>query len=253
MIRSIRQVSAACSVWIPGLKGPAEPFDSAALPRDSEFWAAVESYYRRCMVWDCGKRDIVPQSEEIAEGVQIAIVRLLSTTVEQWAKMKIGRGDRWRAIVAVRAFMRRSGWRAGSGHRQEKRKYRPYPTGGHSSLPGPVAVAVAVEEATAGIQGKARGSRHVTAGSLSAADARAAVLGYSTERRLGAIHVSGGVCSVETDGTMQHVETRRWIENHREEDGTVVQLTIAETAPRMVPGYSRREFAAGYVYDSAEW
>ena len=253
MIRSIRQVSAACSVWIPGLKGPAEPFDSAALPRDSEFWESVENYYRRCMIWDCGKRDVIPGPEEISEGVQIAMCRLLSTTVEQWAKMKIGRGDRWRAIVAVRAFMRRAGWRAGAGHRQEKRRYRSYPTGGHSPLPGPVAVAVAVEEAAAGLQGKARGSRHVTTGSLSAADARAAVLGYATERRLGTIHVSGGVANVETAGTMRHIETRRWIENHVEEDGTVVQLTISETAPRMVAGHTRMEFEPGEVFDSAEW
>jgi len=253
MIRSIRSMSANCSIWIPGLNGPAEPFDSAALPRDGEFWKTVENYFARAMAWDCGKRDTTPLREEIEEGVQSAMVRLVTTTPEQWGKMRIGRGDRWRAIVAVRSYMRRSDWRTGTGHRASKRKYRPYPTSGRNGMPGPLAVAIAVEEATAGIQGKPRGSRHVTTGSLSAADARAAMQGYATERKLAPIHVSGGVASVETDGTMQHVETRRWIENHREDDGTVVQLTISETAPRMVPGKTRIEYAPGYVFDSAEW
>lgn len=254
MIRSIRSLSSKCSVWVPGLKGPAEAFDSRrCLPNDPEFWDSVANHYRRAMVFDCGKRQYLPQEAEIEEGVQAAIVRLVTTTPAEWGRMKIGYGDRFRAVSAVRAYMRRSDWRTGMGRRQGTRKYRPYPQSGKASIPGPDAVAMAMEEATRGIEGKPQGSRHKRTETMAAEDARVAMIGYTREEKLGTIHVSGGVASVATDGTMQHVETRRWVENDVLDDGTVVQTEWSETTPKMVPGYTKVQYDPGFVFDSAEW
>ena len=253
MLRNVRSFSARCSLWIPGLKGPAEPFSMASLPTDAESIRSIERYFRGRMMYDCSTRENPPGPAEVEEAIQVAMVRLYTTTEEQWSKLKIGRGDRIRAIWAVASYMKRSGWRTGTGRRADKRKFRPYPQSGRNPSPGPMAVAMAIEEASRGIAGKPRGSRHKRTETLSADDTRHAMIGYQREERLGAIHVGGGVCSVETDGTMQHVETRRWIENETMEDGTVVQSTIVETMPKMVHGKTRVQFSPGFVFDSAEW
>lgn len=253
MLRNVRSFSARCSVWIPGLKGPAEPFSMDSLPTDAESIRSIEKYFTGRMVYDCSARENPPGPAEVEEAVQVAVVRLYTTTPEQWAKLKIGRGDRIRAIWAVAGYMKRSGWRSGTGRRSDKRRFRPYPQAGRNPSPGPMAVAMAVEEASRGVTGKPRGSRHERTETLPAHEVRSAMIGYQRETKIGTIHVSGGVCSVETDGTMRHVETRRWIENETMEDGTVVQSTIVETVPKMLPGYTRVHFEPGFVFDSAEW
>lgn len=251
MIRSIRSVSSVCSVWIPGLKGPAEPFDGRqCLPSDPAFWDVVRRHYKRAIRWDLGPARVPDWF--IEEAVQAAIFKLLSTTPDEWARMKIGYGDRFRAINAVRAYGRRAGWIFGTGRRKQSRKIRPYPTSGKNGMPSPVAVAMAIEAAEAGIEGKRVGSRHVTRDGLSADDARHALIGFSREERLSTVSVSGGEATIDTAGTMQEIPVRE-VSRRVVEDGTEYVETETTYAFRMVRGRTKVSFDAGTVFDSAEW
>lgn len=259
MIRSIRSISAVCSVWIPGLKGPAELFSPDCI--QPEHWQSIYRYFERRLRWDLP----AAPADFIEEGVQGAVVHLYTTPPEVWARLKIGYGDRWRAILAAAGYARRRGWRWGGGHRQDVRKIRPYPTSGKNGLPGPVAVAMAVEAAAAGVKGKraGQGVRKPTVETLAADEVRIAMVGYPREAKLAAVSVGGGTAQVQSSGTMREVEVSRvaysfhggkrvggrWIP-----DGKVWQEEEVTTAYRMVRSCTRPTvFEPCEVFDSAEW
>lgn len=251
MIRSIRSISSQSSVWIPGLGRPAEPFDSRlCFPDSVDFWRSVERYLRRAIIWDLGPA--IPPESFIEEAMQAAIFRLLSTTPEQWQKMRIGYGDRFRAIVAVRSYGRRAGWIFGTGRRKAERKIRPYPQSGKNAIPGPDAVAMAAEAAAEGMLGRFPGSRHDRTETLSADDARAALIGYSREAKLGTVAVRGGTATINTAGVMREIPVREIVRTV-EADGVTYLETETHYAFRMIPGRTHVDFEPGEVYDSAEW
>lgn len=251
MIRSIRSIGSTSSVWIPGLKGPAEAFDSRkCFPSDAAFWRIVRRHYDRAIRWDLGPGRV--SEDFIDEAIQAAIYKLLSTTPAEWARMKIGYGDRYRAIMAIRSYGRRAGWIFGTGRRKKERKIRPYPQSGKNGLPSPVAVAMAIESATAGVEGKRIGSRHLTTETLTADDARASLIGYSREEKLSAVPVRGGKATIATPGTMKEIPIRE-VSRRVVEDGVEYVETETTYARKMVPGWTAVQFEPGEVYDSAEW
>lgn len=251
MIRSIRSIGSTSSVWIPGLRGPAEPFDGRkCFPSDPAFWGVVRRHYERAIRWDLGPGPV--SADFIDEAIQAAICKLLSTTPAEWARMKIGYGDLYRAIMAIRSYGRRAGWIFGKGRRKKERKIRPYPQSGKNGLPGPVAVAMAIESATAGVEGRLVGSRHTTTNTLTADDARASLIGYSREAKLSTVSVRGGEATINTPGIMREIPTRE-VSRRVEIDGVEYVETETTYEWRMIPGRTKVHFEPGTVYDSAEW
>lgn len=256
MIRSIRSISSQSSVWIPGLCGPAEPFDCHCIPGDH--WQVIDRHFERAIRWD-----LPGVSEDfVEEAVASARFHMWTRSPQHWAALKIGWGDRFRAVSSIRAYGRRCGWRFGNGRRSEARKIRPYPTSGKNGLPSPLAVAMAAEEAGKGLTGKRPGSRHVVTETMAADEVRVGMIGFPREERLGRVQVAGGTAHVQSDGRMEEIVVSRTVflffggkrvGGRWMPDGSQEEMVDIETARKMVRGTTETEFEPGEVYDSAEW
>ena len=253
-LRSVRDLSCDSCPWIPGRKGPAEPFDVKCFGDDPAVWDAVSRWVASRYYWDCGpfsQRN--PAQPE--EAVQMFLYRLATIPAETWQRLGVGYGDRIRALWAVRAWCRRSGWKTSKGGgRRKGSRYRAYVASMSLRAPNPATVAIAAETAERGVTGKpyAMGRPRTETVTLSRREALAAIVGEpQREVVVGPIHVSGGVATIETDGIMREVTVRSVAytvhdggQEYGEEENT--------TAWRMVPGRTRVDYPAGFVAEAVD-
>jgi len=271
MIRSLKTVRTAAAALscdtcpiIPGKAGPIEPFSAACFGSSPEVWETVDNYFERAFRWDMGTlagRSYSPG--DVDDAVSLARWLLWTTTGETWQRLGIGYGDRYRAILAVRARLRRMRWRdrfANHGGRKAVRKYRSYVASMSLSAPSPVAVAIAAELAERrGVSGSVagRGRPRKETKIVSANVARIAIVGEPmAEVVFEGVAVSGGIVNRETDGQIQRVPVRtvvfqfhtgeridgRWIP-----DGGTETVEAAETRYKMVAGHTREEYPRTFV------
>jgi hypothetical protein len=114
---------------------------------------------------------------------------------------------------------------------------------------------MAAETAERGLRGQipGRGAKRYETVALSRRDAIAAIVGEpQREIVVGPIHVSGGVASVTTDGKMKEVTVRSVAYTVVGDDGTDYGEEENTTAWRMVPGYTRVEYPAGFVAEAVD-
>ena len=267
--REIRSYYAETCPIIPGKPGPVEPFSPRCFGETAEVWAAVDGYAERSFRYDMGGQDGRPVTPSAVEEA-VALFRwiLWTITPAQWQAMGVGYGDRMRALHIVRGRLKKMHWRdrqTTSGSRKASRRYRSYKASMSIAAPSPVAVAVAVEEASRnGLRGRRPGAGRPTTETrtVSAATARAAIVGEPmAEVVVGPVAVDGGVATIDTDGKMREVEIRsvafsfftgeridgKWVP-----DGLWEQLEEIETAYRMVPGRTRVEYPRTFVAEAVD-
>jgi len=257
--KTVRELGCDTCPFIPGRPGPLEPFTPHSIPVDG--LEAVDAYFARAYLWDCGKLAMAKASRRpaaVEDAVALARWLLWSTKPEQWQRLGIGRGDVWRAVLAVRGLLRRSGWRdklSATGHGQRKHRYRPYAASMSVRTEDPARLVAAAEEAShRGLWGAdvgKRGPRKPGLRKTSKKEALAAIVGEPVrEVVVGPIAVSGGVAWVPNDGKMREVVVRevaftfhtgerkdgKWIP-----DGYEEQLCEVETEWKMVAGQPKRQ------------
>lgn len=263
-LRSIRDLSATSSPWIPGRNGPAEPFNVQCFGNDPEVWAAVTRWARSRFMWDCGPFTLTVDARaagltveditetRVEEATQLFLYRLATITPETWQRLKVGYGDRIRALWAVRAWCRRSGWQEGKSSRSGPRKgakTRPYRASMSAQPHNPATVAMACERAAEGLTGshatgsKGRPKRETV--TLTPREAYEAIHGTpQRETVVGHVCVSGGIAKVQTDGKIGRIVTRTIV--------TPETITTVEEW-RMVRGEGTRvEYAPCVTADIAE-
>lgn len=244
--RSIRELTCDSCPWIPGRKGPAEPFHVKCFGDDPAVWDAVTRWVASRYYWDCGPFTSRNPAQP-DDAVQMFLYRLATIPAETWQRLGVGYGDRIRALWAVRAWCRRSGWKTSKGGgRRKGSRYRAYVASMSLRAPNPATVAMAAERAERGVTGKpyAMGRPRTETVTLSRREALAAIVGEpQREIVVGPIHVSGGVATIETDGIMREVTIRE----------RVTPETIeTETAWKMVPGRTKVEYPAGFVAEAVD-
>ena len=229
-LRSIRDLSSTSSPWIPGRQGPAEPFNVQCFGNDSETWATITRWIRTRFLWDCGPFALTVDARaagltveditetRVEEATQLFLYRLATITPETWQRLKIGYGDRIRALWAVRAWCRRSGWREGKSARSGPRKgakTRPYRASMSAQPHNPATVAMAVETAAQGLRGTPAsgghgGARRPQTVALTPRQAYVAIHGEpQREAIVGHTVIHGGVGRIPTDGKIGRIETAR--------------------------------------------
>jgi len=267
--RDIRSYYAETCPIIPGKPGPVEPFSPRCFGETVEVWQAVDSYAERSFRYDMGGidgRTFGPG--EVEDAVALFRWILWTITPAQWQAMGVGYGDRMRALQIVRGRLKRMHWRdrqTASGSRKATRRYRSYKASMSIAAPSPVAVAMAVENASVnGLRGRRPGAGRpsMETRTVSAQTARAAIVGEPmAEVVVGPVAVDGGIAHVETDGKMREVEIRsvaftfhtgervngKWVP-----DGLWEQLEEIETAYRMVSSTSRVEYPRTFVAEAVD-
>ena len=253
--RSVRDLSCDSCPWIPGRKGPAEPFDIKCFGDDPAVWDAVSRWVASRYFWDCGpfsQRN--PAQPE--EAVQMFLYRLATIPAETWQRLGVGYGDRIRALWAVRAWCRRSGWKTSKGGgRRKGSRYRAYVASMSLRAPNPATVAMAAETAESGLRGQilGRGARRYETVAISRREALAAIVGEpQREVVVGPIHVSGGVATIETDGRMREVVVKSVAYTVVGDNGKDYGEEENTTAWRMVPGRTKVEYPAGFVAEAVD-
>lgn len=255
--RTVRDLSCDTCPWIPGRKGPAEPFHVSCFGDDPAVWDAIARWAASRFVWDCGPfPDATTARSRTDDAVQLFRYRLATVPAETWQRLGIGYGDRIRALWAVRAWCRKSGWQEskGGGIRKGSRS-RAYVSSMSIRAHNPAAVAMAAEMAERGVTGKpyAMGRPRTETITLSRRDALAAIVGEpQREIVVGPIHVSGGVASITTDGKMREVTVKSVAYTVVGDDGTDYGEEENTTAWKMVPGYTRVEYPAGFVAEAVD-
>lgn len=267
--RDIRSYYAQTCPIIPGKPGPIEPFSPRCLGESLEIWQAVDAYAERSFRYDMGGIDgRVFGPGEVEDAVALFRWILWTITPAQWQAMGVGYGDRMRALQIVRGRLKRMHWRdrqTTTGSRKATRRYRSYKASMSIAAPSPVAVAMAVENATVnGLRGRRPGAGRpsIETRTVSAQTARAAIVGEPTrEVVVGPVAVDGGIAHIETDGRMKEVEIRsvaftfytgeridgKWMAN-----GGSEQLEEIETAYRMVASTSRVEYPRTFVAEAVD-
>jgi hypothetical protein len=262
--REIRSYYAETCPIIPGKPGPVEPFSPRCFGETAEVWAAVDSYAERSFRYDMGGidgRQFGPC--EVEDAVALFRWILWSITPAQWQSMGVGYGDRMRALQIVRGRLKRMHWRdrqTTSGSRKATRRYRSYKASMSIAAPSPVAVAVAVEEASRnGLRGRRPGAGRpsMETRTVSAQTARAAIVGEPmAEVVIEGVAVSGGVAHTETDGRMKCIPvsttlflfyTGKRVDGRWVPDGGCEEFADIETAYRMVSSTSRVEYPRTFV------
>jgi len=245
-LRSIRELSCDSCVWIPGRRGPAEPFSVKCFGDDPETWAAISRWAASRYAWDCGpfSRNNPPRCDE---AVQLFLYRLATIPAETWQRLGVGYGDRIRALWAVRAWCRRSGWNESRGKgRRKGSKYRSYVASMSAQPHNPATVAMAAEAAERGITGRSagRGRPRIETVQVSRRDALA-MIGGEPQREIvvGPIHVSGGVATVDTDGQMREIVIREIV---------TPETVETETAWKMVSGRTKIEYPPCFVAEAVD-
>lgn len=247
-IRSVRSLSCDTCPWIPGRRGPAEPFHVRCFGDDPAVWEAIARWAASRFVWDCGPfPSAAVQRSRTDEAVQLFRCRLAMVPAETWQRLGVGYGDRIRALWAVRAWCRRSGWQESKGGgRRKGSRYRAYVASMSLRSPDPARVAMAAEAAERGIRGRSsgRGRPRVETVAVSRREAQTAIVGEpQREVIVGPIHVSGGVAHVETDGKMREVVVR--------EIATPETITTY-TAWKMDRSTARVEYPACFVAEAVD-
>jgi len=262
--RDIRTIYAQSCPIIPGKPGPIEPFSPRCLGETMEVWKAVDTYAERSFRYDMGGIDgRVFGPCEVDDAVALFRWLLWTITPAQWQSMGVGYGDRMRALQIVRGRLKRMHWRdrqTTSGSRKATRRYRSYKASMSIAAPSPVAVAVAVENASVnGLRGRRPGAGRpsMETRTVSAQTARAAIVGEPmAEVVMEGVAVSGGIAHIETDGRMKCVPvsttnflfyTGKRVDGRWVPDGGCEELADIETAYRMIPGGTRVEYPRTFV------
>ena len=256
-LRSIRDMSCDTCPWIPGRKGPAEPFHVSCFGNEPAVWDAIARWAASRFVWDCGPFESAAVARSRTDdAVQLFRYRLATVTAETWQRLGVGYGDRIRALWAVRAWCRRSGWQDSKGGGLRKgSKSRAYVASMSIKAHNPAAVAMAAEAAERGVTGRSsgRGRPRIETVSLSRRDALAAIVGEpQREVVVGPIHVGGGVAHVETDGKMREVVVKS-VAYTVHEDGQEYGEREDVTAWKMTRNSTVRvEYPAGFVAEAVD-
>jgi len=267
--RDIRSYYAETCPIIPGKPGPVEPFSPRCLGDTSEVWQAVDAYAERSFRYDMGGQDGRTFGPcEVDDAIALFRWVLWTITPAQWQTMGVGYGDRMRALQIVRGRLKKMHWRdrqTTTGSRKATRRYRSYKASMSIAAPSPVAVAMAVENASVnGLRGRRPGAGRPTMETriVSAQAARDAIVGQPmAEVIVGPVAVDGGIAHVETDGKMREVEIRsvafsfhtgERIKGHWVPDGLWEQLEEIETAYRMVSSTTRVEYPRTFVAEAVD-